>query len=94
MPRPLSAPGKGPVPIVQEAGWSPRPVWTDAENLAPTGINGVNFGIKCPVSCVHVVNDVRTLTDKQRALCNKLLLLLNFTYVTWQHGKCTALNLR
>jgi hypothetical protein len=31
-------PGKGPVPIVQEAGWPPGPVWTGAENLAPTGI--------------------------------------------------------
>ena len=30
-------PGKDPVPIVQEAGWAPGPVWT-AENLAPTGI--------------------------------------------------------
>jgi hypothetical protein len=27
-----------PVPIVQEAGWVPGPVWTGAENLAPTGI--------------------------------------------------------
>jgi hypothetical protein len=27
-----------PVPIVQEAGWAPGPVWTGAENLAPTGI--------------------------------------------------------
>ena len=24
--------------IVQEAGWAPGPVWTGAENLAPTGI--------------------------------------------------------
>ena len=31
-------PGKDPVPIVQEAGWGPGPVWTGAENLAPTGI--------------------------------------------------------
>jgi len=30
--------GKDPVPIVQEAGWAPGPVWTAAENLAPTGI--------------------------------------------------------
>ena len=29
-------PGKDPVPILQEAGWSPGPVWTGAENLAPT----------------------------------------------------------
>jgi len=31
-------PGKDPAPIVQEAGWAPGPVWTGAENLAPTGI--------------------------------------------------------
>ena len=37
-PWPLFTPGKDPVPIVQEAGWAPGPVWTGAENLAPTGI--------------------------------------------------------
>ena len=37
-PRPLLTPGKDPVPIVREAGWAPGPVWTGAENLAPTGI--------------------------------------------------------
>ena len=37
-PRPLFTPGKDPVPIVQEAGWVPEPVWTGAENLAPAGI--------------------------------------------------------
>ena len=31
-------PGKDPVPSVQEAGWALGPVWTGAENLAPTGI--------------------------------------------------------
>ena len=30
-------PGIDPVPIVQEAGWAPGPVWTGAENLTPTG---------------------------------------------------------
>ena len=38
MPWLLFIPGKDPVPIVQEAGWAPGPVWTGAENLAPTGI--------------------------------------------------------
>ena len=33
-----STPGKDPVPIVQEVGWSTGPVWTGAENLAPIGI--------------------------------------------------------
>ena len=37
-PRPgRFTPGKHPVPTVQEAGWAPGPVWTGAENLAPTG---------------------------------------------------------
>ena len=38
-PRPgRFTPGKDPVPIVQEAGWTPGPVWMGAENLASTGI--------------------------------------------------------
>jgi len=37
--RPLFTPRKDPVPIVQKAGWAPRLVWTDAENLAPPGCN-------------------------------------------------------
>ena len=38
MSRPLFTPGKDPVPIVQEAGWVPGPVWTGTEILAFTGI--------------------------------------------------------
>ena len=44
-PLPLFTPGKDPVPIVQEAGWAPGPVWTISENLAPTGIRSPD----CPV---------------------------------------------
>ena len=36
-PRPYFNPRKDPVPIVQEAGWAPRPVWTD-EKPRPIGI--------------------------------------------------------
>jgi len=32
-------PGKDPVPVVQEAGWAPEAVWTDAENLTPAGFD-------------------------------------------------------
>jgi len=38
MPQPLFTPGKDQVPIIQEAGWAPEPIWAGAENLAPTGI--------------------------------------------------------
>jgi hypothetical protein len=36
--RPLFTTGKDLVPIVQEAGWAPRPVWTGAENLTSQGL--------------------------------------------------------
>ena len=39
MPRPLFTPGNDPVPILQETGWAPGPVWTGAENLAPPGFD-------------------------------------------------------
>ena len=35
-------PRKDPVPIVQEVGWAPAPVWPGAENLAPTGIRSLD----------------------------------------------------
>jgi hypothetical protein len=37
-PRPLYSRDGDRVPIVQEAQCAPGPVWTSAENLAPTGI--------------------------------------------------------
>ena len=36
-------PGKDPVPIVQEAGWAPEPVWIGAENLTPLGFDPQTF---------------------------------------------------
>jgi len=33
-PRPHFTPGKNPVPIVQEAGWAPGPVWTGGKSRA------------------------------------------------------------
>jgi hypothetical protein len=32
-------PGKDPVPIVQETGWAPGPVWTSAGNLTAPGFD-------------------------------------------------------
>jgi len=37
-PRPLYPRERDLVPIVQEAGWAPGPVWTGAENRSPNGI--------------------------------------------------------
>ena len=48
--------GKEPVPIVQEAGWAPGPVWTGAENLAPTGIGSPDHPPRIYM-CVCVCKD-------------------------------------
>jgi len=48
--RPLFTPGRDPIPIVQEAGWTPGPVWTGAENLASTGIRSPYRPARSPVA--------------------------------------------
>jgi hypothetical protein len=48
-PRPgRYTPGKDPVPIVQEAGWAPGPVWMCAKNLAPTEIRSPDRPARSP----------------------------------------------
>ena len=37
--RPYFTPGKDPVPIVQEAGWAPGPVWTGGKSRPPPGFD-------------------------------------------------------
>ena len=40
------SPGKDPVPIVQEAGWAPGPVWIGPKNLALTVIRSPDFPVR------------------------------------------------
>jgi hypothetical protein len=42
-PRPPLPLGKSQVPIEQEAGWAPEPVWIGVENLAPLGFDPWTF---------------------------------------------------
>jgi hypothetical protein len=59
-PRPgRYTPGKDPVPSVQEAGWTPGPVWTGAENLAPTGIRSPD----CPARSTLKVVPLKLLAS-------------------------------
>ena len=54
-PRPgRFTPGKDPVPIVQEAGLAPGPVWTGVENLAPTGFDPRT--VQPIANCYHFKN--------------------------------------
>jgi hypothetical protein len=43
---PLNPWEKDQVPTLQEAGWAPRPVWTGAENIAPTGIQSSDRSVR------------------------------------------------
>jgi len=70
MLRLLLTPGKDLVPIVQEAGWAPGPVWTGAENLAPTRIQSLDRPARSQslyrlhyldhYVCMYVCNNLRT----------------------------------
>jgi len=57
-PWPLFTLGKDPVPIVQEAGWAPGPVWKGAENLAPTA-QTTRYKSTSPTS-IRILNDPHT----------------------------------
>jgi hypothetical protein len=50
-PGPLYPREREPVPIVQETGWTPGPVWTRAENLAPTGIRSPDRPVRRYTDC-------------------------------------------
>ena len=68
MPQPHFTPGRGPVPILQEAGWAPGPVCRGAENLVPTRIRSrtvqpvvsryTNWATQPTVMDVHLYFDV------------------------------------
>jgi len=71
-PRPgRFTPLKDPVPIVQEAGWAPGPVWTGAENLAPTGIRS---------SCRPACSDLLYLLSYTGLLSLMLLIFNKLTH--------------
>ena len=54
-PRPHFTPRKDPVPLLQEAGWAPGPVWTDGKLSSPPGFD---IYIYCgPGSSVGIATD-------------------------------------
>ena len=53
----FTPPGEDLVPMVLEAGCAPGPVWMGAENLAPTGIQSLDF-LVCSESAVQLVREI------------------------------------
>jgi hypothetical protein len=94
-PWPLFTPGKDPVPIVQEAGWAQGPVWTGAENFAPTGIRSPDhparsqslYRLRYPARSFYNNNTKISLTeiinDKYIARTDNHLILPHFKRRDW-----------
>jgi hypothetical protein len=51
-------PGNDPVHTVQEAGWTPGPVWLDAEYFAPTGTRSPDRPARSEAKLVYTVKNV------------------------------------
>jgi hypothetical protein len=100
-PRPLFTPGKDPVPIVQEVGWAPGPVWTGAENLAPTRIRSPDrparskspYRLRYPAHKVrwHIIKyNASTLLgvieSQEERLLNKIILLADIDGCVTSYG--------
>ena len=74
-PRPQFTPGKDPVPVVQEAGWAPGPVWTGGKSrlhrdsiLDRPARSSVTIPTELPGPYVQLIglNTVPTYTDMSR----------------------------
>ena len=89
-PRPFFTPGKDQVPIVQEAGWAPGPVWTGAENLVPTGIRYADrparsqslYRLRYPAH--FTLNGCSLFRKKQNGMDSRKVVILRFSKGLWQ----------
>ena len=64
-PRPLFTPGKDPVPILQEAGWAPGPVWNispppgfDSRNVQPLANRYIDYATRPTLNLKGLVLNV------------------------------------
>jgi hypothetical protein len=69
-------PGKDPVPIVQEAGWAPGPIWTGAKNPVPTGIRSPDrpapsqllYRLRYPAhKLINKIKNIREISDFKKS---------------------------
>jgi hypothetical protein len=91
--RPLYTPGKDPVHMVQGARWAPGPVWTGAENLAPTGIRSPDrqarsqslYRLSYPAHQIwHYVVLIKSKTDYYISFYTVSLMQVEITYVYYK----------
>jgi hypothetical protein len=64
-PRPLYCQQRDAVPILQEAGWAPEPVWTGEKNLAPTEIGSPDRSesLTYGICCMYIYTRIYRIAD-------------------------------
>ena len=84
-------PGKDPVPIVQETGWAPGPVWMGAENLAPPP----RFDPRTVQPVASRYTDYATRLTNAGDISNIVtpVLVLSTLLTTVEHGYCPLCNI-
>jgi len=65
--RPHFTPGKDPVPIVQEVGWAPGPVWRGGKSRP--------YRDSIPDRCVYIYIHINPLNAELNPICHLLTLL-------------------
>jgi len=82
----LFTPWKDPVPIVQDVGWAPGPVWTGAENLTPTRTRSPN-GLACSQSLYRLRYPAHTQNWSQPKTNIKALQRQHIYCSSWCHSE-------
>ena len=88
-------PSQDPVSIIQEAGWATGPVWTGAENLAPTGIRSPDrpshgqslYRLRYPytmIGCNYIFSPPNSFTDFVSDISSKIQS--SSCSITWNWG--------
>jgi hypothetical protein len=100
-PAALLPPGKGPpVPIIQEAGWGPEPVWTqriEEKSFAPRQGSNPDRPVVQPVvrhytawanPAPEVIQDLQEIKYKVEG--GGVSKVLNRNLITNRHGECKS----
>ena len=84
-PRPHFIPGKDPVPILQEAGWAPGPVWTGRKSHPHW--DSIPDRPACSQSLYRLSYPAHTVETKGKSnLFRTAVGLLGYDTVVWQRG--------
>ena len=78
-PRPLYPWERGPVPIIQEAGWVPGPVWMGVERLVFTGIRSQDRPVRSESLRLHYAGSDTFIVCRVTELCSVTDVLGNLT---------------